>query len=167
MTAVEVIHELNRRHIQVGVEGDRLWCSPASELTPDLIERIQSVKSDLIAILDTARGQGDSTTIRCPWCSSTMLIDGLEGRLWCDDCERVAWQEFSDGSIVRADQLEVEQERVDPPEPCNHCGGQEMWQTLARNWRCSRCDPPTAAGRLRKLAARLRKIHGTESEDEH
>ena len=47
-------------------------------------------------------------------------------------------------------------EEIDPPDPCSECGKLELWQTMAGNWRCLRCDPPTTARRLRRLAARLR-----------
>jgi len=51
---------------------------------------------------------------------------------------------------------------IDPPAPCPECAGLELWQSMADNWRCLRCDPPTKARRLRKLAARL-KIDRTDS----
>jgi phage N-6-adenine-methyltransferase len=44
---------------------------------------------------------------------------------------------------------------IDAPDDCPECGTLRLWQTLAGNWRCLRCDPPTTARRLRKLAARL------------
>jgi len=49
---------------------------------------------------------------------------------------------------------------IDPPDPCPECGTLELWlpaagdlfgKTPAR-WRCRRCDPPTAARRLRGTA---------------
>ncbi|GAA4435812.1 hypothetical protein [Bremerella cremea] len=36
-------------------------------------------------------------------------------------------------------------------EPCPKCGTLELWENLAGNWRCLRCDPPT---RWRKFAAK-------------
>ena len=45
---------------------------------------------------------------------------------------------------------------IDPPDPCPECGTLELWQTLAGNWRCLRCDPPTTAQQLRELAQQLR-----------
>ena len=49
------------------------------------------------------------------------------------------------------------EECIDLPDPCPECGTLELWQTLAGNWRCLRCDPPTTARRLAKLAERLRR----------
>ena len=46
---------------------------------------------------------------------------------------------------------------ADSPDPCAVCGSLELWETLAGNWRCRRCDPPTRAEQLRKDAARLRR----------
>ena len=47
-------------------------------------------------------------------------------------------------------------EVIDPPDPCPKCGTLELWQSLAGNWRCLRCDPPTKARRPRERAARLK-----------
>ena len=47
-------------------------------------------------------------------------------------------------------------EVIAPPDPCPKCGTLELWQSLASNWRCLRCDPPTKARRLRERAARLK-----------
>ena len=55
-----------------------------------------------------------------------------------------------------ADQAGDELEAIDPPDPCPNCGTLELWQTLAGNWRCERCDPPTKALRLMELAERLK-----------
>jgi hypothetical protein len=51
---------------------------------------------------------------------------------------------------------------IDPNEltPCGECGTLELWQTLAGNWRCMKCDPPTKARQLRELARRIRKRYG-------
>ncbi len=48
---------------------------------------------------------------------------------------------------------------IDPDEldPCPECGTLELWQTLAGNWRCLRCEPPTTSRRLLKLAARMKR----------
>ena len=47
-------------------------------------------------------------------------------------------------------------EVIDPSDPCPKCGTLELWQSLAGNWRCLRCDPPTKARRQRERAARLK-----------
>ena len=47
-------------------------------------------------------------------------------------------------------------EVIEPPDPCPECGKLELWQTMAGNWRCLRCDPPNTARRLRQLATRLK-----------
>ncbi len=50
-----------------------------------------------------------------------------------------------------------EEDYIDPPDPCSECGTLELWQTLAGNWRCLLCDPPTTARRLAELAERIRQ----------
>lgn len=49
---------------------------------------------------------------------------------------------------------------IAPPDPCPECGSLELWQTLAGNWRCLRCDPPTTAHRLLEQVQRIRRRHG-------
>ena len=61
-----------------------------------------------------------------------------------------------------ADRTGNQPDMIDPPDPCPECGTLELWQTLAGNWRCQQCDPPTTARRLLELAARL-KSDGAES----
>lgn len=34
-------------------------------------------------------------------------------------------------------------ELVDPPAACPKCQTLRLWQTLAGDWRCLKCDPPT------------------------
>jgi hypothetical protein len=53
----------------------------------------------------------------------------------------------------------AEWEEIDWPEPCGKCNKYNLWMTLAGNWRCRRCDPPTIAERVRKEAARLRQLN--------
>ena len=54
------------------------------------------------------------------------------------------------------DQAGDELEAIDPPDLCPKCGTLELWQILAGNWRCLRCDPPTKAWRMMELATRLK-----------
>ncbi len=44
---------------------------------------------------------------------------------------------------------------VDLP-PCKSCGGLKLWGSMAGNWRCCECDPPTKAQRCLEKAGRLR-----------
>ncbi len=49
-------------------------------------------------------------------------------------------------------------ETVEPDlEPCEVCGGLELWETLPGRWRCIKCDPPKTARRLLKRAERIRR----------
>jgi hypothetical protein len=62
--------------------------------------------------------------------------------------EALALESADDEADYNAEALEI----IDPPDPCPECGTLELWQTLAGNWRCLRCDPLTNARRLRKLS---------------
>ncbi len=44
--------------------------------------------------------------------------------------------------------------------PCESCGGLDMWESLAGNWRCINCDPPTKAIKTLGKAEKLRKRYG-------
>jgi len=88
--------------------------------------------------LDIARRtlKGLEDTPRVPNCPTPPL--SFDDAPWADDPEH-----------------DESTEVIDPPDPCPECGTLELWQTLAGNWRCLRCDPPTKARRLRERAARL------------
>jgi hypothetical protein len=95
--------------------------APARTLTPDLLARLRARKVELVEILRPAvaadsRGDGRydprsdaETTIRCPWCSSRRLLEGTDG-LWCDDCQRLAWEPSDGGGLVRCDVAERPQD---------------------------------------------------------
>ena len=57
------------------------------------------------------------------------------------------------------------EDAINPPAPCAKCGTLELWQTLAGNWRCLWCDPPTRARRLAEKAAQLRKRSPRTAQD--
>jgi len=48
-------------------------------------------------------------------------------------------------------------EVIEPFPPCPRCNSLELWQTLAGNWRCLRCDPPTTAIRVLEHVKRIRQ----------
>lgn len=50
--------------------------------------------------------------------------------------------------------------------PCDKCDSLDLWQSVAGNWHCAKCDPPEVARALRERAAelRMRKCqHGNQS----
>ena len=51
MGAVELLSELRRRGLELQVRGDRLRYRPRSALTPDLAQRVQAHKVELLALL--------------------------------------------------------------------------------------------------------------------
>ena len=157
MKANQLMADLTRLGIRIVADGDRLKYSPRSAVTPDLADQMKSHKDALLAIL-----QGDFKTPSIDLSSATAIwqaaLDRLEGdplfppdvmealraadARWVDDPEA--------GKADEAIEL------IDPPDPCPECGSLELWQSLAGNWRCLRCDSPTKARRLRKRAAWLK-----------
>lgn len=112
-------------------------------LPADLADRVAQHEGDLTQIL--AHEAQKLAAARRTWQAA---LDELEGdplfpRLdvlrsadarWVDDPE--------------AGERDESTEVIDPPDPCLKCGTLELWQSLAGNWRCLRCDPPIKAQRL-------------------
>ena len=65
-----------------------------------------------------------------------------------------AWYDF-DGRSLTSTRRPVP-EYVDPPEPCETCGGLMFWWNVLGDPRCMRCCPPTTARRLLKLVKAMR-----------
>lgn len=151
--------DLARLGIRIEAHGDRLKYSPRSAVTPDLADRMKAHKGELLAILrhDPEAPAIDLTDATQVWQAALARLEGdplfppdvMEGlraadARWADDPE--------------AGETDEAIEVIDPDEltPCPKCGTLEQWQSLAGNWRCLRCDPPTKARRLRERAARLK-----------
>ncbi len=81
------------------------------------------------------------TSIRCPWCSGTNLIDDPSG-IACNDCHDLAFVEIG-GSIVRMDFVDKDFVEVDPNDVplCDRCGKSCDVQTTDDAWHCAACDP--------------------------
>ena len=160
MSVSALLAKLTQLGIEVGVDGDRIWYSPRSAVTPDLAKRMKAHKGELLATLGP-EAPAEESDPKCCWCGSTRLVDGKQGRIWCDDCERVAWLVLPN-KIIRADVASLK--LINPPERCPECDGLEFWESVAGDlfgrtpgrWRCLRCDPPTTARRLRDRAERLK-----------
>ena len=127
VNATDLITDLARLGIRIEAHGDRLRYSPRSAVTPDLTRRMKAHKGELLAIL-----RGDT-----PEASADTALHAAVA----DDPE----------TYDAGESIEV----IDPPDPCPKCGTLELWQTLAGNWRCLRCDPPTKARRLRQQLSRF------------
>ena len=149
--------DLARLGVHIEAHGDRLKYLPRSAVTPDLAERMKAHKGELLAILrrDREAPAIDLTDATRVWQAAPDRLEGdplfpldvMEGlraadARWADDPEA--------GETVEATEV------IDPPDICPECGTLELWQSLAGNWRCLRCDPPTKAQRLRERAARLK-----------
>ena len=170
MSAAQLMTDLTRLGIHVEAHGDRLRYSPRSAVTPDLADRMKAHKGELLAIL---RRGPEAPTIGLPDATAVWqtALDRLEGdplfppgvmealraadARWADDPEAGEADETIDSTPGRS-RADETIEVIDPPDPCPECGTLELWQSLAGNWRCLRCDPPTKARRLRERAARLK-----------
>ena len=141
MIAAELLTDLAQRGIRLEVHGDRLRYSPRSAVTPDLAAELKRHKGNLLAILrsETETPVTNLTDAKAVWQAAAESADDSEP----DAFGRDGWPLDS----------------IDPDEldPCPECGTLELWQTLAGNWRCLRCDPPTTSRRLLKLAARMKR----------
>lgn len=145
MSAAQLMTDLARLGICIEAHGDRLRYSPRSAVTPDLADRMKAHKRELLAILSP---DAERSAIQ-----------------WCETAPRDEVQEALESVLAELDAIAAERDRlpaapeptavIDAPDPCPECGTLELWQSLAGNWRCLRCDPPTKARRLRERAARL------------
>ena len=107
LTAAHVMRKLNEAGLTVEPRGRRLRISPQEKITPDLLQMAKTRKAEILAVLEERR-----TTVCCPWCRSPRLLEGRAGRIWCTDCQQVAWWVRGDGEVIRTDCLD--QEYIDP-----------------------------------------------------
>ncbi len=165
MSAAQLMNELAQRGIRIEASGDRLRYSPRSAVTPDLADRMKAHKGELLTILRSMSVDiGD-----CTACGEKLLekptFDGFLN-LECPSCDRCfgcrpATAEVAARFATRSSKaIQVCDENLDvigEVYPCVQCGGLELWQSVAGDWRCLRCDPPMAARRLAYAAERIRK----------
>jgi hypothetical protein len=144
--ALDLLAECQAHGIGVASDDDgRLTIdAPRDALTNDLLTRLRASKAELLAMLRAK----DAATMASP--------DEMQRR----DPDAGQWIERTgpDGqlSYVRLGVADTHVIEPDALTQCQTCAGQDMWQTLAGNWRCTGCDPPTTAQRLRVDAAQLR-----------
>ena len=166
MSVTALIAELGELGIELGQQDCRIWYRPRSSMTPDLVERMKAHQGALLAMLrpnppaeETADRLLDDLAHR----GCILGLDG-DGRLVMDgvppdlanDVARHEAELIRILKIETASMAEAMVKIIDPPDPCPKCEFMELWQTLAGNWRCLRCDPPAQARRLRERADRLR-----------
>jgi len=158
MSVSALITDLEELGIELGQEAGRIWYCPGSAMTAELKERMKSHNSDLLAMLRADRRIGESAKelldemTRRGYVSRLTEADELEvddvpvelaGSVKAHEAELISILRFETASVTGTlDAL------IDPPAPCQKCGSLELWETLARNWRCLRCDPPTKSRRL-------------------
>lgn len=134
--------------IRLGLAGDSGLTidAPQAALTPDLLARLKTHKAELLTMLRPASDKIDIDLTKEP--SGEPAAD-------------VSWRALFELSPTPAE-LGPDSwpaDCIDPDEvtPCPNCGTLELWQTLAGNWRCQRCDAPTSAWRGAQKAEQLKR----------
>jgi hypothetical protein len=154
----DLLADCNARGIRLSLaDGYRLAIdAPQDALTPDLLGRLKEHKGELRVMLRPAPelapiNQADAAAV---WQSA---LDRLEGDPLFPphlmEALRAADSQWADDT--EAGEAGESTEVSDPPAPCPECGTLELWESLAGDWRCLRCDPPTKARRLRERMVRL------------
>ena len=171
MIATRLIADLARLGIRLEARGDRLRYAPRSAVTPELANRMKGHKTELLEVLriEADMPSIDQTDATAIW---QMVLDRLVGDpLFPSDvidalrAADVQWasiesptDDFKSVNLGSDGWLAIS---IDPDElePCPQCGTLELWQTLAGNWRCRRCDPPTTARRVQERVAQMKSNH--------
>jgi len=132
----ELLTDCDARGIRLVAAGDGELTidAPQDALTSDLTGRLKAHKAELLAILRLVVAPDGATTA-----PAAGEAEPAESRPEAAP-EAIRWEDS-----------------LNPPDPCPECGTLELWQTLAGNWRCLRCDPPIRARRLVELAGRIRR----------
>jgi len=149
MTVDDLLIECTARGIILQAQAGRLEIdAPPGGLAPDLLDRLRAAKPELLEILRTGdSGDGDTTT-------PTPAESGVVSPATPSSDDPAGWREFIDaeGRTVL--------ERIDPPEPCEGCGGITRWQDAIGRLRCPDCDPARADGaRVQARARAIRRRH--------
>ena len=138
-TAAEVISTIQSLGIDLLADGDVLRFRPASRITASMLEQLCEHKREILSILQDQQYRPRSpTTIRCPWCADTSLLESSSG-LWCSVCECLVWQTTETGGLVRCDVADLELHDF-PPE-CPTCHGSVFWWDITGKHHCETCTP--------------------------
>lgn len=171
MSVGDLLVDLARLGIRLEACGGQLRYSPRSAITPDLADRLNAHTTELLAILqpDAETPSIDRNDAAAVWQAALDQLDGdplfppklMEGLRAADVRWVVDATELTDDprpEAVGSDGWPLDSVDPDELDPCRKCGMLELWQTLAGNWRCQRCDPPPeAAERFRNFAAANRQ----------
>jgi hypothetical protein len=136
-------------------EGDNLRLIPTVVIPAELLARLKAHKADLLAAL-RPMGQPHGDLRRG---ADADLPGGAGGDPGDPDHAEL---------VDRGERGLAAEEDVIPADvpPCPRCGLLELWQTLAGDWRCLRCDPPTTAIRVLEHVQRIRQRLGMPARPE-
>jgi hypothetical protein len=172
MSVAELLVDLTRLGIRLESHGDRLRYSPKAAVTSDLTERMKTYKGELLAMFGPKAGATDihKSDAASVWQAALARLDGdplfpsdLMEALRSADAHWAA-NDLRAKTVAEATPEALDKESwpadcIDPDEltPCRTCGSLELWQTLAGNWRCQNCEPPTSAQRVSEAVERIRR----------
>ncbi len=174
LALTELLAECDARGIRLSPDGDEGLSidAPQNALTPDLLARLKAHKADVLALLRPVRDAAriDLNDAAAVWQAAVELLqadpsfppDLLEALRaanlqWANDELVDEPGKHPATERIHLESPLVESIDVDELAPCSICGTLELWQTLAGNWRCLHCDPPTTSRRLAALSARIRR----------
>ncbi len=111
---------------------------PQDALTSDLIDRLKTHKAELLTALRPAIEPSDASAV---WQAALDQLD--DDPAFPSDVMRALRAADAHWEIdAETDHAGESIEVIEPPDPCSDCGKLNLWQTLAGDWRCRRCDPP-------------------------
>jgi hypothetical protein len=149
----QLLRTLTQLGIRLEADGDRLRYAPRSAVTPDLAKRMKAHKPELLAMLRPSPRTEESADELLDELAQRGCLLGLDeaGGLVMDDVPLDMAGAVTDHEAELTRNLRVEAasmaeaigRMIDPPAPCQKCRSLELWQILAGNWRCLRCDPPS------------------------
>lgn len=145
--------------------------APQDAQTQDLVDRLKSHKSQLLAMLRSAAAELGT----CEDCGQALVetptFDGFLS-LECPGCDRCfgcrpstgeSAARFAGAPEKAIPVFDDDSQLIGELVPCPECGGLQLWQSAAGDlfgltpgrWRCMKCDPPTVARRLAEAAERI------------
>ena len=140
MSIAELLAELEKRSVHLEVHANKLRFHPQSAVPSELVEQLKIHKDELMAFLEAQQADTEPATVE--------INDPF--RNWIETSG-----DGQSSGIVHPDHLE--DQYIDPPDPCEKCGGLMFWWNVFNQQRCMRCEPPKEAIRLLKFKHRIQR----------
>ena len=179
MSASELLLDLGRLGVRLEVDGERLRFHPRSTVSPDLLSRLKTHKAELLAMLRPTPEATPAPPVATPDVatpdvenafSDWVLRPDANGRIGLEapslpEVDRW-WATSPWEGVPRAPDAPATKPHcsdgwppntIVPPEGCKQCGSLDQWQSMAGDWHCSICEPPTKSRAWLERAAKLRE----------